>query len=232
MKNLTRNRRKRFYSLASIGALLFALVCCHMGCRVSVAHNKKVTTIKPSTVIDSLPGVPTHNPDGFEIPAYVRGQIAQYNAMLLSHADVTLCDEATYLACVKKGIPVLSVEVDANQTRITTLIKIGWNWNWGFTDKGTSLIDPATGDRYMIRGVEGKTELGRLFYYPYTLKGQAVLKTMIFPPLKEGVTTVDISYPANFIDVPAKDNGTEGYTPGVVIADYPPVEKPNGQVIR
>jgi hypothetical protein len=107
-------------------------------------------------------------------------------------------------------------------------VNIYWDANWLFVDKNTCLVDPETGDRYMVRNIVGDEEVGRLCWI-YGLKGRTIEQTLVFPPLPKDLKIVDFFEPDNFTDT-AGHNAGGLRIEGIRIDDYTP--KPVGRIIR
>ncbi len=167
-----------------------------------------------------------YNPDGMELTKGHIQSAIRYNAKFLSHDDVVIVDGFRHSSRPSR---LYAIEATKEDTRVTFIVEIYWDSNWLHVDRGTCLIDPKTGDRYMVRDVEGGQEVGRMNVV-MGLRGKFVEQTMIFPPLKRGVKVVDFFEPDNFSDLP--DNGTNegGQTiRGIRINKYPPRQR--GEVI-
>ena len=159
------------------------------------------------------------NPDGEILPDWGKECIIKYNAKAISNK----------LAYINEGYPkslnrILRIDANNKETRITFATTSYGDWCWRFTDKNTCLIDRVTGDRYMIRDIEGEEEIGRLSLLEGT-KNKWFEVTRIFPPLKKDVTMVDYYAPFNNIDAPADLNGTETFIENIEIRN-------TGQIIR
>lgn len=191
---------------------------------------------EPSVVIavdynvydDPLSGAPTHDPDGRELPDDIRDIIKRFDAILLSSTD--MADMLLYDAYGNNKI--ISIEATNKETRVNISESIICNWGWCFWDKNTCLIDKATGDKYMIRDIKGRPEVGRLYIVPYGMKGKSFETTLIFPPLKKGVTTVDFFEPSNYSDVPGPGNGSGMTIKNVNIKNYGLGKVKKGEIIR
>ncbi|MDR2086582.1 MAG: hypothetical protein LBP72_05345, partial [Dysgonamonadaceae bacterium] len=166
------------------------------------------------------------NPDGVELPDGVIEWQKKYNVQLISNKDVTLYEKPGFCACEQqnresfvKESSIVKIERNREETLVTLRIAIGWDWNWLFVDKNTCLIDSETNDRYMLRDILGVHTPGRLAVV-YGLKGKTIAMTLVFPPLKKKVTTVNFYGPPNFTEAPAQHN-SEGYLEcGIVLEKY------------
>lgn len=168
-----------------------------------------------------------YNPDGVPLSQGNIKSAIRYNGKFLSHDDVVIVDGFRHS---EKPSRLYAIEATKVDTRVTFVVEIYHDSNWLHVDKGTCLIDPKTGDRYMVRDVEGGQEVGRMNVV-MGLRGKFVEQTMIFPPLKRGVKVVDFFEPDNFSDLP--DNGTNGggrTIRGICINKFPPRQR--GEVIR
>lgn len=165
-----------------------------------------------------------YNPDGVELSDGNVKSAKRYRSKYLSHKDVNIVPSmnSSTTATLK------SIERGKKDTRVTFVIEIYHYSNWLFIDKGTCLIDPNTGDRYMVRDMEGGQEVG-IMNVVIGLKGQFVEQTLIFPPLNKSVKIIEYYEPANYVDLP--NNGTNdsgSHIKNIVIKDY---EVKKGKVI-
>lgn len=159
------------------------------------------------------------NPDGKVLEGWTRSYMVRYNAKAITNKKIYINDG------YKEANRIIRIVANDKETRITFATTSYWDWCWRFTDKNTCLIDKATGDRYMIRDIEGDEEVGRLSILEGT-NGKWFENTKIFPPLKKGVTVVDYYSPFNNIDAPVEYNGTETRIPDIQINNW------SGEVIR
>ncbi len=168
-----------------------------------------------------------YNPDGVEVPERNVFGVMDYNGRFLSNKDLKIANGFKHSS---KSSRLHSIEANEKETRVTFICEIYWDHNWLFVDRDACLIDPKTGDNYMIRDIEGVQEVGRM-YIVSGLKGRFVEQTMIFPPLQKGVEKIDYYEPANYIDIPDSDTNGGGLTiKNININDYSPKKK--GRVIR
>lgn len=159
------------------------------------------------------------NPDGVALADWTRGWACRYNAKAITN-------KRKYIENIgyERG-DIIRIVANERETRITFAATSYWDWCWRFTDKKTCLIDKTTGDRYMIRDIEGDEEVGRLSILEGT-NGKWFEATVIFPPLKKGVAVVDYFSPFNNIDVPVAHNGTEKVVRDIEIKRF------TGEIIR
>ncbi len=104
-----------------------------------------------------------------------------------SPAQVSVCrNDAGY---TDNGIS--SIRRTRKDTRVTLHYLVGGNEWWFYFDKGLSLIDRATGDIYLIKKMDRNIPLNKTLVVTGCCK-RYVEFTLIFPPLPESVTTVDL----------------------------------------
>jgi hypothetical protein len=183
-------------------------------------------------------------PEGIEFPHDYDELVSKYNVQYIPVEDLIVYERpyfrernSPYSEVVReKSNPICSVEnieCNENETLVTLKTSIYHSWNWLFVDKKTCLIDTLTGDRYMLRDIQGVHEPG-LLSIVYGLQGKAVLQTLVFPPLKKTVEVVDYYEPDNYKDTPVVNNSNAGgYREyGIVVSDYTKQKKyPNAEVI-
>ncbi|MDH6307120.1 hypothetical protein M2451_002354 [Dysgonomonas sp. PFB1-18] len=161
------------------------------------------------------------NPDGVALVDWTRSCGVKYNAKAITNKRIWVKEK--YLQQPRR---ILRVEANDKETKITLATTSYSNWVWRFTDKNTCLIDKSTGDRYMIRDIEGDEEVGRLSILEGTDR-KWFEATYIFPPLKKGVEMVDYYSPFNNVDAPEDYNGTEAYIPDIKVKN-----SYQGEIIR
>ena len=163
-------------------------------------------------------------PDGIVLDADGK-QLPFIEHYLYHDAVAVSADKQVVIDQHKDSYPskLIRIERSPRETRVTFTLNIYWSSNWLFTAKDACLIDPATGDRYMIRGIaDGDQQLGRLGWI-YGLQGKAIERTLIFPPLPKEISVIDYD----------SGNDSEGVTPdthnaggqklqGIRIVDYDP----------
>lgn len=87
-------------------------------------------------------------------------------------------------------IRVAYIETDKKETRVTILYPLYWHRQW-LTMTGFVIVDRETGDQYVQRGYGDGLPYDKLLmvngYY-----GKCIYLTLVFPPLKKKVKTIDI----------------------------------------
>lgn len=82
-------------------------------------------------------------------------------------------------------------------TKVVLTVKVGYDNAWVFFSENTFLRDCQTGDLYKVRQMQNELPLGKTIYI-YDMEGAVLQFTMIFPPLKLGVKTIDyLQYDSN-----------------------------------
>lgn len=166
-----------------------------------------------------------YNPDGMVLSEGEVRSAKKYGSNYLSYADVKIVPSSDSNG--RSGL--VRIEKGEKETRVTFIVPIYHDSNWIFTDKNTCLIDPKTGDRYMVRRVEDGQKIG-VMNVVMGLKGKHVEKTVIFPPLKKSIKQIDYYAPANFVAIPNNGTNSSGsHIKGINIKDY---EVKKGKVIR
>ena len=104
-------------------------------------------------------------------------------------------------------------------TRVTLHCKVSGNEWWFYFDKGTSLIDKATGDIFLIKGVERNIPLNQTIVVT-GCSNRYVEFTLIFPPLPESVKAVDMrEFIADRSNI-MSDVGGESHYDNLVLKEY------------
>ncbi len=89
-----------------------------------------------------------------------------------------------------------------NYTAVESTLRVLWNSHWTAFVSNSFLVDPESGDQYQIHSLKGGLPLNRPLSF-IKEKGNYVMITAIFPPLKSGVEKVHLI-----------DRETPGYIPG------------------
>jgi len=88
-------------------------------------------------------------------------------------------------------IQVIAIEKKLNETRVTIAVYILTDKYWISFDKGFTMIDRKSQDRYLIRKVEADLPLNqKICITGYSQK--ALEFTLVFPPLKKSADLVDL----------------------------------------
>jgi hypothetical protein len=137
------------------------------------------------------------------------------NAPRFKPSQVSVCskdvkftsDGISHIRCTRKD------------TRVTLHCKVSGNEWWFYFDKGTSLIDKATGDIFLIKGVERNIPLNQTIVVT-GCSNRYVEFTLIFPPLPESVKAVDIrEFIADRSNI-MSDVGGESHYDNLVLKEY------------
>ena len=93
------------------------------------------------------------------------------------------------------NISLHSIEIRENDTKVTFLQPIYWDWQWLNYGKGYTIVDRLTGDKYKVRGYDGGGKLDKLMIIQ-NCNGKAIYVSLLFPKLGENVKKIDIvAYP-------------------------------------
>ena len=142
------------------------------------------------------------DPDGNELDKNVLYSFEKYNAKVVSNKRTFIPGVADRNSFPSK---IIRIERSKKETRVTLAVNIYWDSNWLFIDKETYLTDLKTGDRYMVRGIEGDEEVGRMNIIR-GLKGRVIEQVLIFPPLPKNVDFINFFETENYTDLPTTTN--------------------------
>jgi hypothetical protein len=211
----------------------------------SAQKNKKDKVIAVSMTTPTNEKEKVFAPDGVELPEWFDDWKIKYNVHYIPEADLILYERpysperTVYDENIEHVIQmnnsvssIENIECNENETLVTLKTNIYHSWNWLFCDKETCLIDTLTGDKYMLRDIQGAHEPGRLAVV-HGLQGRAILQTLVFPPLKKTVTVVDFYEPDNFKDTPLVSTNVGGHREyGIALSKFTKQKKyPNAKVI-
>ena len=116
-------------------------------------------------------------------------------AYMLPSDSIVIVPEEVYEKAYENGrstTPSLySIERRKNDTKVTFIQPIYWDWQWLYYSPGFKIIDKKSGDEYNVRGYDGGAPMGRLL----AVKGfnhKYIYISLLFPKLKKSVKEIDI----------------------------------------
>ena len=118
-----------------------------------------------------------------------------YKVAYIAPTDSLKIAECPYNRTVGTNISLHSIEIRENDTKVTFLQPIYWDWQWLNYGKGYTIVDRLTGDKYKVRGYDGGGKLDKLMIIQ-NCNGKAIYVSLLFPKLGENVKKIDIvAYP-------------------------------------
>ena len=115
-----------------------------------------------------------------------------------------------------------SIERRKNDTKVTFIQPIYWDWQWLYYSPGFKIIDKKSGDEYNVRGYDGGAPMGRLL----AVKGfnhKYIYISLLFPKLKKSVKEIDIlelPHKKDKEQLPSNDDGKSKSYFNVKVKDY------------
>lgn len=147
-------------------------------------------------------------------------------AYMLPSDSIVIVPEEVYEKAYRNGwstTPSLySIERRKNDTKVTFIQPIYWDWQWLYYSPGFKIVDKKSGDEYNVRGYDGGAPMGRLL----AVKGfnhKYIYISLLFPKLKKGVKEIDILELSNEKDkeqLPSNDDGKSKSYFNVKVKDY------------
>ena len=147
-------------------------------------------------------------------------------AYMLPSDSIVIVPEEVYEKAYENGrstTPSLySIERRKNDTKVTFIQPIYWDWQWLYYSPGFKIIDKKSGDEYNVRGYDGGAPMGRLL----AVKGfnhKYIYISLLFPKLKKSVKEIDILELLNEKDkeqLPSNDDGKSKSYFNVKVKDY------------
>lgn len=125
-----------------------------------------------------------------------------------------------------------SIERRKNDTKVTFMQPIYWDWQWLYFSPGFMIVDKESGDEYHVRGYDGGAPMDRLL----AVKGfnrKYIYISLLFPKLKKSAKVIDILELPHEQDkdlLPSNDDGIAKSYFDVVVRDYRPASKKNKKV--
>ena len=147
-------------------------------------------------------------------------------AYMLPSDSIVIVPEEVYEKAYENGrstTPSLySIERRKNDTKVTFIQPIYWDWQWLYYSPGFKIVDKKSGDEYNVRGYDGGAPMGRLL----AVKGfnhKYIYISLLFPKLKKSVKEIDILELLNEKDkeqLPSNDDGKSKSYFNIKVKDY------------
>lgn len=147
-------------------------------------------------------------------------------AYMLPSDSIVIVPEEVYEKAYENGMStspsLYSIERRKNDTKVTFIQTIYWNWQWLYYSSGFKIVDKKSGDEYNVRGYDGGAPMGRLL----AVKGfnhKYIYISLLFPKLKKSVKEIDILELLNEKDkeqLPSNDDGKSKSYFNVKVKDY------------
>ena len=147
-------------------------------------------------------------------------------AYMLPSDSLVIVPEEVYEKAYENGrstTPSLySIERRKNDTKVTFIKPIYWDWQWLYYSPGFKIIDKKSGDEYNVRGYDGGAPMGRLL----AVKGfnhKYIYISLLFPKLKKSVKEIDIlelPHKKDKEQLPSNDDGKSKSYFNVKVKDY------------
>ena len=147
-------------------------------------------------------------------------------AYMLPSDSLVIVPEEVYEKAYENGrstSPSLySIERRKNDTKVTFIQPIYWDWQWLYYSPGFKIIDKKSGDEYNVRGYDGGAPMGRLL----AVKGfnhKYIYISLLFPKLKKSVKEIDIlelPHKKDKEQLPSNDDGKSKSYFNIKVKDY------------
>ena len=147
-------------------------------------------------------------------------------AYMLPSDSIVIVPEEVYEKAYESGRStrpsLYSIESRKNDTKVTFIQPIYWNWQWLYYSPGFKIVDKKSGDEYNVRGYDGGAPMGRLL----AVKGfnhKYIYISLLFPKLKKSVKEIDILELLHKKDkeqLPSNDDGKSKSYFNIKVKDY------------
>ena len=147
-------------------------------------------------------------------------------AYMLPGDSIVVVPEEVYEKAYENGMStspsLYSIERRKNDTKVTFIQPIYWDWQWLYYSPGFKIVDKKSGDEYNVRGYDGGAPMGRLL----AVKGfnhKYIYISLLFPKLKKSVKEIDILELLNEKDkeqLPSNDDGRSKSYFNIKVKDY------------
>lgn len=125
---------------------------------------------------------------------------------------------------------IYSIERRKNETEVTFLQPIYFDWQWLHFGRGFKIVDKKSGDEYNVRGYGGGAPFGELIIIK-GLDSKYIYVSLLFPKLKKSVKEIDIVELPHEKDVlPSNDDGMPKSYFNIKVEDYQVASKKNKKV--
>ena len=115
---------------------------------------------------------------------------------------------------------LVSIEKGRNETKVTFAIPIFEKEWWIYLSSGLTIVDKKTKDRYIVRRSENGLPLNQILVVTNSTHKMVEI-TLLFPPLKGSVETVDIlTLTSEFTGIIMGNRGKDTEFRNIVISDY------------
>ena len=147
-------------------------------------------------------------------------------AYMLPSDSIVVVPEEVYEKAYENGRStrpsLYSIERRKNDTKVTFIQPIYWNWQWLYYSPGFKIVDKKSGDEYNVRGYDGGAPMGRLL----AVKGfnhKYIYISLLFPKLKKSVKEIDIlelPHEKDKEQLPSNDDGRSKSYFNIKVKDY------------
>ena len=147
-------------------------------------------------------------------------------AYMLPSDSIVIVPEEVYEKAYENGMStspsLYSIERRKNDTKVTFIQHIYWDWQWLYYSTGFKIIDKKSGDEYNVRGYDGGAPMGRLL----AVKGfnhKYIYISLLFPKLKKSVKEIDIlelPHKKDKEQLPSNDDGKFKSFFNIEVKDY------------
>ena len=147
-------------------------------------------------------------------------------AYMLPSDSIVIVPEEVYEKAYENGMStspsLYSIERRKNDTKVTFIQPIYWDWQWLYYSPGFKIIDKKSGDEYNVRGYDGGAPMGRLL----AVKGfnhKYIYISLLFPKLKKSVKEIDIlelPHKKDKEQLPSNDDGKSKSYFNIKVKDY------------
>lgn len=147
-------------------------------------------------------------------------------AYMLPSDSIVVVPEEVYEKAYENGMStspsLYSIERRKNDTKVTFIQPIYWDWQWLYYSPGFKIIDKKSGDEYNVRGYDGGAPMGRLL----AVKGfnhKYIYISLLFPKLKKSVKEIDIlelPHKKDKEQLPSNDDGKSKSYFNIKVKDY------------
>ena len=143
-------------------------------------------------------------------------------AYMLPSDSVVVVPEKVYEDGMSTTPSLYSIERRKNDTKVTFIQPIYWDWQWLYYSPGFKIIDKKSGDEYNVRGYDGGVPIGRLL----AVKGfnhKYIYISLLFPKLKKSVKEIDIlelPHKKDKEQLPSNDDGKSKSYFNIKVKDY------------
>lgn len=143
-------------------------------------------------------------------------------AYMLPSDSIVVVPGKVYEDGMSTSPSLYSIEKRKNDTKVTFIQPVYWDWQWLYFSPGFKIIDKESGDEYNVRGYDGGVPMDRLLAVE-GFNRKYIYISLLFPKLKKNAKVIDIlelPHEKNKELLPSNDDGKSKSFFDIKVGDY------------